>query len=491
MAQAGSTHGDIGDETSLVSISADSALLEMTSLLEEGFDLLGSAVTGVDEGLNDDVVALPVQQNDEHVDEVFEYVKLNGQGLPVKTWWAAENHVSLRPKPDTSSDDWSIDCAGWPFLEDGWESCANIAGSRSYSFNSGRRSFNKIHYFQRRRWVRSVKSFRADGIAFHHPVDVDRDTRVKQEAARNAVGSQLDNQKADNTPNLLDVFNQKDKGLLDVLTKVANDGSLLLYVKLHDGKWSSPAVIPASGRCNGVIQCSRSRWPAVTESINSQTLNAGWSTTNGSLDDKKLCMAPLESEVYELIYNATLLDGPWGELTRLITFLPRFIIRNESSFDLNIKQSGSPDASCLLVKAGNSLPFYWHNGGLPELVAIRPSQTKNYHWSNGFDLCTLGMLPVRIRRSELRDGRSHLSMRVNVELTSGTGGSGTTVSIGEEDSSGEGSLFRIENHSPFEVYVGQDGVLANPSSHLQDNERDSFDSIRPGECLPYSLDVPW
>ena len=463
----------------------------MTSLLEEGFDLLGSAVTGVEEGLNDDVVGLPVQQNDEFVDEVFEYVKLNGQGLPVKTWWAADNHVSLRPKPDTSSGDWSIDCAGWPFLEDGWESCANIAGSRSFSFNSGRRSFNKRHYFKRRRWVRSVKPFRADGIAFHHPVDVDRDTRVKQEAARNAVGSQLDNQKADNTPNLLDVFNQKDKGLLDVLTKVANDGSLLLYVKLHDGKWSSPAVIPASGRCNGVIQCSRSRWPAVTETINSQTLNAGWSTTNGSLDDSKMCMAPLESDVYELIYNATLLDGPWGELTRMITFLPRFVIRNQSSFDLNIKQSGSPDASCLLVKVGSSLPFYWHNGGLPELVAIRPSQTKKYQWSNGFDLCTLGMLPVRIRRSEVREGRSHLSMRVNVELTSGTGGSGTTVSIGEEDSSGEGSLFRIENHSPFEVYVGQDGVLANPSSHLQSDEQNSFDSVRPGECLPYSLDVPW
>lgn len=491
MAQVGSTHGDIDDETSQVAISADSALLEMTSLLEEGFDLLGSAVTGIDEGPNDDVAALPVQQNKEFVDEVFEYVKMNGQGSPVKTWWAAENHVLLRPKPDTPSSEWSIDCAGWPFLKDGWESCANIAGSRSFSFNGGRRSFNKRHYFRRRRWVRSVKSFRADGIAFHHPVDVDRDTRVKQEAARNAVGSQLDNQKADSTPNLLDVFNQKDQGLLDVLTKVANDGSLLLYVKLNDGKWSSPAVIPASGRCNGVIQCSRSRWPAVTESINSQTLNTGWSTTNGSLDDVKLCIAPLEPEVHELIYKTTLLDGPWGELTRLITFLPRFVIRNESSFDLNIKQSGSPDTSCLLVKARNSSPFYWHNGGLPELVAIRPSQTKAYKWSNGFDLCTLGMLPVRIRRSEVRDGRSHLSMRVNVELTSGTGGSGTTVSIGEEDPSGEGSLFRIENHSPFEVFVGQDGVLANPSSHLQNDERNCFDSVKPGECLPYSLDVPW
>ena len=491
MAQVGSTHGDIDDETSQVAISADSALLEMTSLLEEGFDLLGSAVTGIDEGPNDDVAALPVQQNKEFVDEVFEYVKMNGQGSPVKTWWAAENHVLLRPKPDTPSSEWSIDCAGWPFLKDGWESCANIAGSRSFSFNGGRRSFNKRHYFRRRRWIRSVKSFRADGIAFHHPVDVDRDTRVKQEAARNAVGSQLDNQKADSTPNLLDVFNQKDQGLLDVLTKVANDGSLLLYVKLNDGKWSSPAVIPASGRCNGVIQCSRSRWPAVTESINSQTLNTGWSTTNGSLDDVKLCIAPLEPEVHELIYKTTLLDGPWGELTRLITFLPRFVIRNESSFDLNIKQSGSPDTSCLLVKARNSSPFYWHNGGLPELVAIRPSQTKAYKWSNGFDLCTLGMLPVRIRRSEVRDGRSHLSMRVNVELTSGTGGSGTTVSIGEEDPSGEGSLFRIENHSPFEVFVGQDGVLANPSSHLQNDERNCFDSVKPGECLPYSLDVPW
>ena len=103
------------------------------------------------------------------------------------------------------------------------------------------------------------------------------------------------------------------------------------------------------------------------------------------------------------------------------------------------------------------------------------------------------MIPLRVRRIDGSADQLNLrSMRVNVELQPGTGGSGTTVSIRDEDPTGEGSLFRIENHSPFQLFVSQDGVLANPASMLLRNDTSlSCDMIQPGESTSYALDVPW
>lgn len=99
------------------------------------------------------------------------------------------------------------------------------------------------------------------------------------------------------------------------------------------------------------------------------------------------------------------------------------------------------------------------------------------------------MIPVRVRRIGSRDQLNLTSIRINVELQPGTGGTGTMVSIRDEDSSGEGSLFRIENHSPFQIFMAQDGVLANPASILPRN--DTSDVLQPGESTSYALDVPW
>jgi len=108
-------------------------------------------------------------------------------------------------------------------------------------------------------------------------------------------------------------------------------------------------------------------------------------------------------------------------------------------------------------------------------------------------MCTLGMIPLRVRRTDGSiDNLNLRSLRVNVELQPGTVGSGTIISIRDEDPHGEGSLFRIENHSPFDLFVAQDGVLANPASVLLRNDSSlSCDRIQPGESTSYALDVPW
>jgi len=492
-------------------ISAESALVELSSVLDtNGFGLFGTGEDDTEEFCRDNV-NLPLQQCEEFFDEVFEYVALNENGNIERTWWAAEDHISLRKKPDNSGLDnelaWYVDCAGESFLKNGWESCTNISGSKSYNF-SGRRTFNPSHRFRRRRWYRKVKrgthpavSGISEGLIFHQPADLDKFTRTQKEAERNTIGVHLEEREHEGS--LLDIFNRPihQDGILDIMTAVANDGSTLISVKCMDGRWSTPAIIPPSGSSNGVIRTSSSRWPALTTFIrrNKQKWShlevknrQGHDDLNaGTVDPIKFGMAPLEPNVFELCYQVTMLPGMWGELSRMLTITPRFLLKNESTWlDIVVKQVGSPDTSRILIKRGEIAPFYWADGNLPELVCARPNED-GFKWSGGFDLCTLGMLPLRLRLLDSVNDNSILSsLRVNVEIQPGTGGIGTMISLRDEDPSGEGSLFRIENHSPFQVYYSQDGILANPTSSERDFSK-SCDVINPGGRTSYSLDVPW
>ena len=144
----------------------------------------------------------------------------------------------------------------------------------------------------------------------------------------------------------------------------------------------------------------------------------------------------------------------------------------------------------MLVKdPGEIIPFYWTDITLPELICCRPvsslkdkenentfdfRQRRNElinKWSGGFEICTLGMIPLRIRKENSSNdicdydtsANNVLVIRVFVEIRSGTGSYGRTISFKEENPSGEGSLYRIENHSKFPIWIVQDGVLANPT----------------------------
>ena len=485
---------DRGVDSSLPEkVSAESALVELTSVLEgSSFGLLGGNDDDADDSHCDESLNLPLQQSESEVfEEVFEYVSLDNRGVIERRWWASENHVILRKEPELEGNDWQVDYTGDPYLQDGWESCKSIAGTKVSAFG-GRRLFDETHRHRRRRWFRKVSIERGisdkhadsnDKVIFHQPADLDQFTRAKREAERNTIGAHLD-EKEKSGGGLLDMFNLplQQEGILDIMTTVANDGSILINVKYKDGKWSEPAIIPPSGRANGAIRAESSRWPLVTKAIKERRKNNRVIETSGiSLNDPS---------VFELIYQVSTLSGLWGELSRIVTITPRFLVKNESSWlDIDVKQVGAPDSSRLLLPKKSTLPFYWYDGALPELVCVRPAALSGFKWSGGFDLCTLGMLPLRVRQSnESRHNSVLKSMRVSVELQPRTGGTGTIISIKDEDPDGEGSLFRIENHSPFQIFVSQDGVLANPSLS---GKQSSCDSIDPGESTSYALDVPW
>ena len=159
-------------------------------------------------------------------------------------------------------------------------------------------------------------------VIFHQPADLDRYTRSKREAERNAIGVQLDEKKEDSSI-FLDLPSQQHEGVLDIMTRVANDGSILIHVKHKDGKWSTPAIIPPSGSSSGVIRSRSSRWPLVTKAMKEQKatgVKTAWDNTE-ECDVGNLGLGPLEPSVFELIYRVTVLNGLWGELSRMVTIM--------------------------------------------------------------------------------------------------------------------------------------------------------------------------
>lgn len=299
---------------------------------------------------------------------------------------------------------------------------------------------------------------------------------------------------------------EKDKGEEEKVFKIA--------VKCGDSTWCSPVTIPSAGTSNGVIRVLASRWPTLTRAHVSAP--EGPSKDGERLPSIAYDSGCLDSDLFELCYSISDVEGEWGEFSRSMIVSPRFLLRNDSeSLTIEVKQAGAPDSSLSRLAPHQVKSFYWSDFRLPGLVSVRPLGYSNrgeylYRWSGGFDICNLGMVPLRVRQfqasGESKEARRVQSLRAIVEVRPGTGGTGINVSFKEEDLRGNGSLFRIENLSTFPIWLAQDGNLANPlatatiserakypKSHgwVEDHTQFDGDLIRPNEKFPFALDVPY
>jgi hypothetical protein len=311
---------------------------------------------------------------------------------------------------------------------------------------------------------------------------------------------------------------------------VDDEPSMKVAIKCGYGKWSLPATIPDAGTSHGVIRVLSSRWPTLTRARGSVPEDAVGDTSGHDIGvETSLYLyrsACLDPDLFELCYTVSDVEGEWGEFSRSMVVSPRFFVRNDSErFTIEVKQTGAPDSSSLKLAPGEVQPFYWGNFRLPGLVSVHPvinnDRGRNiYKWSGGFDVSNLGMVPIRIRRNTGEvDGSDTLlirSIRAIVEIRPGTGGNGINVSFKEENFSGDGSLFRIENLCTFPIWLTQDGVLANPTASFLDqpshgkvnsgssvrsknteangwgdNSEIDGDKIQPGGRSAFALDVPY
>jgi hypothetical protein len=205
-----------------------------------------------------------------------------------------------------------------------------------------------------------------------------------------------------------------------------------------------------------------------------------------------------ECALFELCYSISPLDGDWGEFSRLMLVTSRFLLRNDSSsLVFEVKQTGSPDLTAVRIGPGETSPFHWADFRLPELVCVRPviksGGSHVYRWSGGFDPLSIGVVPIRVRKTRGLDSsfENIRSIKMEAEIRPKTGKVGINLSFEEEDVRGDGALFRIENASRFPIWISQDGILANPSRDAKDNGETDGDLLRPLEQMSFALDVPF
>lgn len=539
-------HG-VGDSSTNISddtasrFNAESALMEIASLLEVGDKGTGlNKKAARDLATTGSIESLPNQVCDELWEEVFEYLEIEYSTVK-RRWWASESYDSFRMNITQSHENgiwnwigeqWSIDTAGDvdPAMG-GWESSRNLlAGVGSFT---GNRTFDPSHSIRRRRYFRNRTGHRINMPRYepYSPCDDRRVTPQGLQGGLQAFHHPLNDSfsREQNCVTRQGNLNNKGKnsGKIGVDSERDTAASMKIAVKCGDGKWSLPATIPDTGTNYGILRVLASRWPALTTAqrrndVSEQpTAAKSKRRQSDSTSPFKYEQANLSSKLYELCYTVSDVEGEWGEFSRLMMVSPRFMMRNDSSrFTVEVKQAGTPDSSSLKLCPGAVESFYWEDFRLPGLVCVSPCVTNEggrsvYRWSGGFDICNLGMVPLRLRRDiKLEDCPNApvvRSIRALVEIRPGTGGFGILVSFREEDPAGTGSLFRVENLSPFPVWLNQDGILANPSKlgqpanvssslsmenieaklgYLDDYEA-SGDLVMPSEKISFALDVPY
>jgi hypothetical protein len=442
------------------------------------------------------------------LEEVFEYLELE-KGIIKKRWWGGEQHDSRRPDPTTSREDdkwewddpeWTIDTSGeCTISNDGWESCYNLYGGKSKRF-SALRTFNPDHRFRRRRWFRRKSKKIFNGMdenisyAFFQPV-FDYMARLKHKKRGAEVFVDFP-------------INAKSKrSFLDGEGEHSSWEQIKICLRVGDGIWSSVAAIPSTGFTHGVMRLYSARWPTLSKELSTSKANIDRATGYGSKNGSKVSFSPgsTSRKVYDICYQVAAVEGQWGEHSRLFVVYPRFYIRNDSEeWYVELKQLNSSDESSVRLKPGSSAPFYWTDVTLPELIIIRLIHKDCLHeksifkWSGPFDISILGMIPLRLRRIDLKKSKtySHIPdisvVRSQVQLRSGTGGTGLCVSFKEELANGEDSLYRVENHSPFPVWIMQDSHYKRITQKASNNRQDlCSDVIMPGERCAFGLDTPF
>lgn len=320
---------------------------------------------------------------------------------------------------------------------DGWESSADLDPFLPS------RIFNASHRYRRRRW-----------------------SRTRHGMSKNAM------------VNGVDAFVHLPREMGPVVRDGKTEHSLQLAIQVNGGRWSQISAIPRQGSFHGVVRVSKSRWL--------------FAEGESHVADKT---------VYELCYVVAPLDGDWGLLTRSLIVTSRFLLRNDSKgIAFEVKQTGASDSSSVIIQPGEMLPFHWGSYHLPELVSVRPVTIIHgrciYKWSGGFDPLLIGHVPLRLRKipnapdaKNVTSAATIHSLKVEIEIRPRTGGTGINLVFQEEDTMGEGALFRIENLSPFPIWFCQDDVLANPSKHH--GTIDYSDIANPSSSVVFSLDIPF
>jgi vacuolar protein sorting-associated protein 13A/C len=148
-----------------------------------------------------------------------------------------------------------------------------------------------------------------------------------------------------------------------------------------------------------------------------QVPDSGWSQplsleAVGSVQDIAL---PSINRVEEFHVGVSVQEGQGKyKLTKLITFTPRYILRNDSSHDIKHREPGSRSDS--LLEANSSSPLYFLRQTAEKQLSIKFPGVSNT-WSSPFSIQDIGKVHVRL---DAEDGSPPTLMKVSMILEDAT-----------------------------------------------------------------------
>ncbi|KAF9166895.1 hypothetical protein DFQ26_006563 [Actinomortierella ambigua] len=168
-------------------------------------------------------------------------------------------------------------------------------------------------------------------------------------------------------------------------------------------------------------------------------------------------------------------------LTKVVTFTPRYIVKNNLGEDLHFREFGSSNST--LLPAGERVPLRYMRQGEQKLLSLRfPGITSR--WTAPFKLDEMGKVHVRILRGESETELIRVTILMEV----------ATVFILLNKEEGRWP-YRIDNYSSWDVKFYQSSVarsdMSTSSSTSLSGMTPKAYELKAGETIPYSWDVPY
>ena len=160
--------------------------------------------------------------------------------------------------------------------------------------------------------------------------------------------------------------------------------------------------------------------------------------------------------------------------TRIITFEPRYIIKNSSNNDLEVAQAGIRGEDCiLLIKAGEEMPFHWPASARAKELELRIAEP-GWDWSGEISAQDIGEVPIALRRFD--DRTSMIAMCIMGVCVYERKSSFVVECLAEDR---EYPPYRIDNMTGYTLQYKQ-----------KDKGVEYWDTIGPRQIQAYAWDRP-
>lgn len=237
------------------------------------------------------------------------------------------------------------------------------------------------------------------------------------------------------------VNNDQRKALPYMFAYSGDDQRNRVVLKVGDSQWSRPQSLDAIGSTIDVV---------LPSSAKSTEIHVGISIESG--------------------------EGKY-KMSRVVTLAPRFVIKNQMSEEINVREPGSSELMSLKPKALQALHFL-HKSTVKQLSLCFPGV--NNQWSSAFNISDLGTTHVKLAKV----GARQKLIRIEVLMENAT----IFLHISAETKNWP---FSMRNESDTEFMFFQ----ANPNIDDDDVEdRSGWRPIRyrlpPRSIMPYAWDYP-